>query len=193
MEYIPGNNLEEEQAINGIPTTKDIYKVARQLCAAIGEIHRLHVVHRDIKPKNIMLMTQENIIKLTDFGIAKRLNESVSNLTKDGLIVGTPIYMAPELFIGEEPSVASDIYSFGVTIYQYATGSPPFSAPNNWELAKKHTNDAPKSLCALNSELHSAFDEFIVDYCLAKDPRERPESMQEISSILKELESINSK
>ena len=134
-----------------------------------------------------MLEAGSNIVKLTDFGIAHSLNDHTT-LTGDGFIVGTPIYMAPEMFRGELASEKSDIYSFGVTFYQFATSSPPFVASSNIELYKLHKEAEPESITKINPEIPSEIDELIVKKCMAKNPEKRPESMTEVLDELQKIE-----
>ncbi|OGV50807.1 MAG: hypothetical protein A2X49_16270 [Lentisphaerae bacterium GWF2_52_8] len=179
MDYVAGINLEEYLVSMGIGDLKTIFSVALQTASGIQAIHEIGIVHRDIKPKNIMIETDPVCAKLTDFGIAKYIEES-NNITRDGFIVGTPLYMAPEIFRGDDASVKADIYSYGVSIYQFAAGVPPFTGKKNSELYEKHIHDIPRPIASHNPEIPKEFDELITRRCMAKSPGKRPASMQEI-------------
>jgi serine/threonine-protein kinase len=137
-----------------------------------------------------MLEVGKEIVKLTDFGIAMSMEEG-SNITRDGYIVGTPIYMAPEMFQGGSASVKSDVYSFGITFYQFATASPPFVAKTNTDLYDQHKSKEPPDLRKkTDDDFPEELDYLIRKKCMAKKPADRPDSMSE---IIKELRSIKRK
>jgi CheY-like chemotaxis protein len=186
MEYFLGINLEESLVTMGIPSFETVLDVAKSMASALGELHKSGIIHRDIKLKNIMIGTDYDTIKLTDFGIARWLGEA-DHITRDGFIVGTPIYMAPEVFIGDASSVQSDIYSYGITLYHYATGSPPYSGKKSMEIYKKHCEATPKSMSDSNPEIPVDFEHLIVDLCMAKSYTGRPESMDEVLKLLQKI------
>lgn len=187
MDYIHGINLEEFIVTRGLPELKVVFKAALQSASALDEVHKDGIVHRDIKLKNLMLELQSGRLYLTDFGIARGMNEG-TNITHDGFIVGTPIYMAPEIFRGEDSTFSSDIYSYGVTMYQFATGTPPFIGKSNSDLYQKHLEESPRKISDTRPDFPPEFEKLITEQCMAKLPENRPASMTE---IIKSLEDIN--
>jgi len=186
MEYIRGVNLEERLVADGLPSEQLALAAARQVASSISAMHKQGVIHRDIKLKNILFEPDNSCFKLSDFGIAKMM-ENAKDITCDGFIVGTPIYMAPEIFRGEAATVESDIYSYGATMYHFATGAPPFSAKRNSDMYQKHLAETPRPIQILNPQIPKAFDELICSQCMAKLPSNRPHSMEEIISALAEI------
>lgn len=186
MDYIAGTNLEEYIVTKGLPDIKTFFLIAIQAADAITEVHRVGIIHRDIKLKNIMFDASISMMKLTDFGIALGLHEG-NHITHDGYIVGTPIYMAPELFRGEDSSIQSDLYSLGVTLYQFITGFPPFVGKSNADLYKKHLEAVPKLISEVRPDAPKELDELIIKKCMAKLPEYRPTSAQEVLEKIREI------
>jgi len=186
MEYVNGVDLEEYLVTSRFVPLTDFGRIAQDIASAMSELHRNNIYHRDIKLKNILYDTKSGDAKLSDFGIAK-LPESLST-TQEGFVVGTPLYLAPEIFVGDPASIQTDIYSYGASLYHLLTGSPPFVADSSVELFRKHRLSEPPSIKALRPELPEELDNFIIGKCLAKDPVDRPESMeyvhQEIGRIV---------
>jgi len=149
MEFIEGEDLskrlERERRLD--PAMVD--KLLIQICGSLAEAHERGVVHRDLKPENVLLTTrggQTDFVKLLDFGIAKRSeaeDEKSAKLTKQGMVLGTPPYMSPEQFSGQQLDLRSDIYSLAVMTYEMITGQLPFDARTPWEWATKHLTAQP--------------------------------------------------
>jgi serine/threonine-protein kinase len=163
--------------------------IAAQVCEGLRAAHEAGIVHRDLKPENIFLSSRKSgdFVKVLDFGIAKMMSAS-EPLTKRGLIVGTPHYMAPEQAAGAVVDARGDIYSLGIILYELATGKVPFDATHYMAVLAKHMSEAPPpfdSLC-LPARLPSEF-EAIVWTCLAKRPEERFQSMGELMIALEQL------
>ena len=137
-----------------------------------------------------MLEAGSEIVKLTDFGIALTAEED-AGITRDGFIVGTPIYMPPEIFRGENGTIKSDIYSFGVTFYHFAMGAPPFVAKTNVDLYKQHSEKIPEKISKNSKDLPEEIDNLIIKLCMAKKPADRPDSMPEVISELKKIRKDN--
>ncbi len=186
MECIRGINLEERLVTDGVPNTILALTAAHQIASGINAMHKLGIIHRDIKLKNIMFEPETASFKLTDFGIA-RFMEDAQGITCDGFIVGTPIYMAPEVFRGEKATIESDIYSYGVTMYHFISGSPPFSAKKNSEMYKKHLEEAPPPISTHNTAMSKELDDIIIGRCMAKLPEDRPHSLDEVLEALDRL------
>ena len=185
MEFVDGVDLEEYMVTRGKISVKSFTDMAFDLASAISELHRNRIYHRDIKLKNILYDIKTGKIKLSDFGIAK-LPESL-HTTQDGFIVGTPIYLAPEIFMGEPASPQSDIYSYGATLYHLLTGSPPFVAETSIELFKKHRLEKPGAIESFRPDAPVGWNSLIVDKCLAKNSIDRPSSMNEVMYEINKL------
>src|SRR5699024_394467 len=123
MEYVPSRTLSEIVQANGPMTPPRAALLGTQIAGALAEAHRVGIVHRDVKPSNLLL-TEEGQAKLSDFGIARGGGDTT--LTASGLVTGTPAYFAPELARGAEPSPNSDVWSLGATLYFAVQGEPPF-------------------------------------------------------------------
>ncbi len=159
----------------------------RQLCEALDYAHqRGKVVHRDLKPANLML-TADDELKVTDFGIAASLSESVTRVSKQAGSSGTPVYMSPQQMMGDKPAVTDDIYALGATLYELLTGKPPFYAGN---VMLQVQSKRPPTLAERRSELGvtgAAIPpewEQTIAACLAKEPKERPRSAGELAERL---------
>ena len=152
----------------------------RQVCAALEHAHAAGVIHRDLKPENI-LVTPAQAAKLMDFGVA-RLRES-PHLTQDGALIGTFLYMAPELLEGEEASVQSDLYALGVMFYQLVCGQPPFKGTDPLALISQHLHATPVPPSTYNPNIPLAIETLILKL-LAKQPEDRPKSAAEVRAGL---------
>lgn len=182
MEYFEGVNLEELIISQGRISEQLILKIAYELADAISEIHKNDIIHRDIKLKNALFDPLTTKIKICDFGIAQL--PDIRNLTNDGNVVGTPMYMAPENFHGDRATVQSDIYSYGATIYHLLTNSPPYVAKNYLDFYNKINQEPPIPISEIRPKISKTWNSLIVDKCLACNAYDRPESME---SILLEL------
>jgi len=184
MEYFDGVDMEELLIAKGKLSEKMFFSIAFDMACAIAEIHDKGIIHRDIKLKNLIYSLSSNQVKLCDFGISQYSDKSSMPLTQDGVVIGTPIYMAPEIFVGEPATVASDIYSFGSTLYHLAINSPPFVADNYRELLdlKRKCELAPIE-CDRN-DFSLFWTELIIEQCLAPEPGNRPNSMNEVLAFL---------
>ena len=154
IEYLGGDTLAKRiQKGNGLNYNKAL-DIMEQVCAAIQEAHSLGIIHRDIKPDNIMLTVHQGVddwVKVCDFGIARLdVPESDSGgvapatLTQTGAILGTPMYMSPEQLRGRKADARSDIYSLGCVMYEMLTGKPPFASKNTAEIVVGHLNQTPE-------------------------------------------------
>ncbi|HYC72454.1 MAG TPA: SUMF1/EgtB/PvdO family nonheme iron enzyme [Opitutaceae bacterium] len=165
----------------------DLREWVRQLCEALDHAHRrAKIVHRDLKPANLML-TAGDELKVTDFGIAASLSESMTRVSKQAGSSGTPLYMSPQQMMGEKPAVTDDIYALGATLFELLTGKPPFYSGN---VVLQVQSKTPPSMDQRRRDLEVAGEaipaewEAAVAACLQKDPAARPQSAREVSERL---------
>ncbi len=163
-----GNDLTHRIRGGGL-TTQEALRVTRQIADALGYAHAEGIVHRDIKPDNVLFRAHDDAAILTDFGIAKSLHNDLNQLTQMGSTVGTPKYMSPEQARGKKVDGRSDLYSLGCVLYEMLTGAPPFMAEEAVTLAIKHCQDP---VPPLRTEL-SRFQP-LLNSLLAKEPDQRP-------------------
>lgn len=189
MELLNGRSLRQVLADEGALDPLRAYSIVRQACAALEAGHRSGIIHRDIKPDNIILLSHDedsDHVKLLDFGIAKLRDKALdtlsveNNLTNVGTVIGTPNYMSPEQCQGEEADARSDIYSLGVVMYEMLTGIMPFIAKTSTAVAIKHVTEAPRPLRELQPTLPAEV-EGVVLQALEKTPEARPQSMLELA------------
>ncbi len=185
MEYLEGETLLDYLRRKGKFTVKQILFVASKLFSALHYAHKNGVIHRDIKPQNIML-TKERKLKVMDFGLAVLASEIEK---EKGKISGTPFYMSPEQCTGAAVDERSDIYSAGATLYHLLTGRPPFLGKDRLEVMKKHIEEPPLPPSAIRPGLPEELDHFILK-CLEK---ERGRRFQDAGEALAELKIITKK
>ena len=170
MEYVPGGDLKVLIDQQGRLSGAELIGMGDEVCAGLAHAHEHGVIHRDIKPHNILL-DEKGHAKVTDFGIARALD--TSQATRTGSFLGTALYSSPEQLQGKKVTPKSDIYSLGVTLYQAATGAPPFSGATPIEVASQHVSNAPVPPRQLGADVGEGVQALILD-CLAKHPDDRP-------------------
>jgi serine/threonine-protein kinase len=183
MEVIDGASLKELIRQNGRLRPAQAIAYTRQILSALRFAHKNGIVHRDIKPHNILIGAEERL-KVTDFGIARA---GASQMTEAGSIMGTAHYLSPEQARGAQVTAASDLYSVGVVLYEMLTGDVPFTGDTPVEIAMKHLNDAPRPPSARVPGIPADLDR-IVMRALAKDPQDRYRSAEELDSDLARVE-----
>src|SRR5213083_1523980 len=171
MEYLDGRSLKELIVSRGQAPIRLAIEYARQILAAIRFAHRHGIVHRDIKPHNV-LVDGEGRLKVTDFGIARA---GTSQMTEAGSIIGTAQYLSPEQARGAPVDQRSDLYSVGVVLYELLTGVVPFSGDTPVEIAMKHLSSPPEPPSRKRAEIPHDLD-MVVLRALAKDPADRYQS-----------------
>ncbi|MBX9584786.1 MAG: serine/threonine protein kinase [Gemmataceae bacterium] len=178
LEYVDGRNLREYLARKGPPELPVALSVLRQVAAALGAAHEAGLVHRDVKPENV-LVTRKVGVKVADFGLSRAFADDDPRLTKSGLVVGTPVYLSPEQAQGKAVDHRSDLYSLGVTAYHLLAGEPPFRGETAIDVALKHVTDRPRPLADLRPDLPPDLCG-LVHKLLAKDPNDRYQSAREV-------------
>lgn len=191
MDYLEGENLSTLlESKTRLPAIRAI-NIFTQICSALGHAHAKGIIHRDVKPSNIMLVPFENrrdFVKIVDFGIAKVLNSEDSGmeqLTRTGEIFGSPLYMSPEQCRGKELDTRADIYSLGAVMYLTLTGKSMFETNNALETMFKHVQETPAQFAQISPDaaLPEAL-EAVVFRCLAKEPDERYQRMSDVKAAL---------
>jgi serine/threonine-protein kinase len=187
MEFIAGETLQDRlrrynRSNRFIPLGKAVHYISN-ICAAIGYAHKRGIIHRDIKPANIMIDVHDQAI-LMDFGIVKIVG--AEKFTATGAVVGTALYLPPEVIRGEAPDARSDIYSLGVTLYEIISGRPPFEADSAMTLMMMHLNDPLPDLASLRPGTPPELVA-IVERALAKDRTDRFSSADEFAQALQAL------
>ncbi|MFD3661366.1 serine/threonine-protein kinase [Streptomyces sp. NPDC058659] len=172
MELVEGDSLAGSPSDPLVLPAERVAVVAAHAAAGLAAAHRQGVVHRDIKPGNL-LVDAEGTVKLADFGIARFVDDPSGALTTTGQIVGTGLYLAPERALGQSASSASDVYSLGCVLYQLLTGRPPFRADTATALLYQHIDTAPMPPGRLGVALPPAFETYLLSL-LAKQPEQRP-------------------
>jgi serine/threonine-protein kinase len=184
MEYVQGRPLSEILRADGPLLPQRAADIAADVSAALGFAHRNGVVHRDIKPGNILVSTQ-GAVKVADFGIARALNSATDqNLTQAGAVMGTATYFSPEQAQGSNPDPRSDLYSLGIVMYEMVAGRPPFAGDNPVAIAYKQVHDTPQALSEVRPDVPRGY-EAIVGKLLSKRPEARYPSADELRNDLR--------
>jgi hypothetical protein len=170
MEYVPDGDLKALIDRRGRLSGPELARLGDEICAGLAHAHERGVIHRDIKPHNILL-DENGHAKVTDFGIARALD--TSQATRTGSFLGTALYSSPEQLQGQKVTPKSDVYSLGATLYQSATGEPPFFGSTPIEIASQHVSKTPVPPRQLGADIGEGLQVLILD-CLAKHPDDRP-------------------
>ncbi|MEU9847070.1 serine/threonine-protein kinase [Streptomyces sp. NPDC047985] len=176
MELVEGRSLGGLLAAEKRLGAEQVARIAGQAAAGLAAAHRQGIVHRDIKPGNLML-DAEGSVKIGDFGIAQFVDDPSAALTTTGQIVGTSLYLAPERALGRTAEAASDMYSLGCVIYQLLLGEPPFRSDTATATLYQHVDAAPVPLRQRGVDVSPAFDSYLLGL-LAKQPEDRPTAQQ---------------
>ena len=188
MEYIRGLTLAQRLREQPLGVTRSV-EIARQICSALAQAHDAGIVHRDLKPGNIML-TSEGVVKVLDFGIAKRAavaveaeDATVTAITVAGTTIGTVAYMSPEQALGDEVDSRSDIFSLGVVLYEMLSLTRPFDGKTMVTAVRSLVHSDPRPLREIVPEVPVALEK-VVERCLAKDRDHRYQSASELADAL---------
>lgn len=169
MEHVSGGTLSERLDRDGTLAAHTAAEVASQVADALGAAHEQRVIHRDIKPQNV-LVTERGDVKVTDFGIARAAEET--SLSRTSAVLGTAAYMSPEQALGKEVGPTGDLYSLGVVLYEMLTGKVPFTAPSPTAVSLMHVNAEPTPPAELNPEIPESMNDLVMKL-LSKDPADR--------------------
>jgi serine/threonine protein kinase/Flp pilus assembly protein TadD len=184
MEFIRGEDLKSLVQKMGQLSAGQAIAIGKQVCDGLTEAHKLGVVHRDLKPQNIMI-DKRGDARIMDFGIARSLEGR--GITAAGVMIGTPDYMSPEQVEGKETDQRSDIYSLGVILYEMVTGKVPFEGDTALSIAVMHKTEKPKAPVELNPQIPNSLNAVILR-CLEKDKENRYQSAGELRSELEGIE-----
>jgi serine/threonine-protein kinase len=184
MEYVDGEDLKGLIRKMGRLSSGQAISIAKQVCDGLTEAHKLGVVHRDLKPQNIMIDRDGNA-RIMDFGIARSL--SAKGITGAGVMIGTPDYMSPEQVEGKETDQRSDIYSLGIILYEMVTGRVPFEGDTPFTIGVKHKSEIPKDPKEMNTQIPDDLSHVILR-CLEKEKDSRYQSAEELHSDLANIE-----
>jgi len=181
MQYITGRSLQQKLDAEGSLELKEILRIGLQTASGLAAAHAQGLVHRDIKPANILLENGVQRVKLTDFGLARAVDDS--GLTASGVIAGTPQYMAPEQAHGGTITSVADLFSLGSVLYAMCTGLSPFRASTTMGVLKNVCESTPRPIRELNPEIPDGVCR-LIDRLLAKDPADRFQSAKEVADEL---------
>jgi TolB-like protein/Tfp pilus assembly protein PilF len=196
MELVEGESLDHIIPPGGMPLAK-VFEIAVPLADALASAHERGIVHRDLKPANVMI-TKENRIKVLDFGLAKLVEDPDSEtgdpaltavpteLTAEGMVMGTAPYMSPEQVEGRAMDHRTDIFSLGIVLYEMATGKRPFAGETSAALVSSILRDSPPTVTEINESLPRHLAR-IIQHCLEKDPEARYQSAKDVRNELKSL------
>ncbi len=184
MEYVPGEDLKRFIKRSEQLTVNKAVSIAKQICEGLVEAHHLGVIHRDLKPQNIMIDSEGNT-RIMDFGIARFLEGE--GVTTQGVLIGTPDYMSPEQAEMEGVDRRSDIYSLGVILFEMVTGKVPFEGKTPLSIAMKHKSQPPPDPRNLNAQVTDGLSQVILK-CMEKEKHNRYQNAEELLADLKNIE-----
>jgi eukaryotic-like serine/threonine-protein kinase len=174
MPYVNGENLRARIERDGQLPVCSALSIARDVAEAIDYAHRHNVLHRDVKPENILLEGDRALV--CDFGLARAIDQSTTDSSSSGLVVGTPSYMSPEQAMARKDiGPASDVYALGCVVYEMLAGDPPFTGPSAQAIFARHVVDAPRPMRSVRPDLTAGLERAVLS-ALAKDTWARPRS-----------------
>ncbi|MGN0123557.1 MAG: Stk1 family PASTA domain-containing Ser/Thr kinase [Rhodococcus sp. (in: high G+C Gram-positive bacteria)] len=182
MEYVEGDTLRDIVRADGPMTPKRAMEIIADVCAALDFSHRNMIVHRDVKPANVMI-NKAGAVKVMDFGIARAISDAASPMTQTAAVIGTAQYLSPEQARGEQVDARSDVYSVGCVLFEILTGEPPFKGDSPVAVAYQHVREDPPLPSSVNSSVPPELDSVILK-AMAKNPANRYQSAAEMRSDL---------
>jgi serine/threonine protein kinase len=183
MEYVDGISLQERIDKQGALDIKQILRIGMQIAEGLAAAHKQGLVHRDIKPANILLENGVERVKITDFGLARAVDDA--SLSQSGVVAGTPMYMAPEQAAGEHIDHRADLFSLGSVLYVMSTGRPPFRASGTMAVMKRVIEDTPRPIRQINPEMPEWL-EALIARLHAKKPEERFQAAMDVAELLEQ-------
>ncbi|MEZ6033231.1 MAG: serine/threonine-protein kinase [Planctomycetaceae bacterium] len=183
MPYVDCESLQDRLDREGSLPMLDVLRISLQVGRGLAAAHAQGLVHRDVKPANILLERGVERVMLTDFGLARAVDDAT--LTRSGLIAGTPHYMSPEQARGDAVDTRSDMFSLGSVLYAMSTGRPPFRAESTYGILRRVTDDQPRPMRELNPEVPSWFEALVMKL-LSKTAEDRFDSVEQIAEILEQ-------
>jgi serine/threonine protein kinase/Leucine-rich repeat (LRR) protein len=181
MQFVEGISLQQKIERTGPLPLNAILRIALHIAEGLAAAHRQGLVHRDVKPANILLENGVERVKITDFGLARAGGDAV--MTHSGLLTGTPSYMSPEQALGEAVDARSDLFSLGSVLHAMCTGKPPFGATSALAVLKRVCEETPQPVRQVNADL-PAWLEQLIARLHAKNPADRPASAREVADVL---------
>ncbi len=185
MEYIPGETLQQRLDRVGPLGVPEVLRVGRQIAEGLAAAHATGLIHRDIKPGNVLLEGGDEKVKITDFGLARTADDA--SISQSGIIAGTPMYMAPEQALGQTLDQRADLFSLGSVLYQMVAGRPPFRANGTLAVLKRVAEDAPRPIREIIPEAPQWLCDIIAKLH-AKEPADRYQSAREVADVLADCE-----
>ena len=185
MEFIPGETLQQKLDRSGPLEVSEVLRIGRQIAEGLAAAHACDLIHRDIKPGNILLEGGSQKAKITDFGLARAADDA--SISQSGIIAGTPMFMAPEQALGRKIDQRADLFSLGSVLYQMASGRPPFRAPSALAVLKRVAEESPRPIPEIIPETPAWLCDIIAKLH-ASDPDERYQSARETADVLADCE-----
>jgi serine/threonine-protein kinase len=185
MEYFPSHTLTGEMPNNKPMTMRKALKYSRDMATGMSIAHQAGVIHRDLKPANI-LVNEDGLLKIVDFGVAAAASSGDTQLTKTGYVIGSPKYMAPEQILGKKVDETADVYSIGVIMYEMTTGVPPYSRGDHMSVMYQHVQGKAKLCQEINPEIPDDYA-VIIAKAMSVDKTKRFQSMDELTEALDAL------
>jgi serine/threonine-protein kinase len=182
MEYVEGETLRDVIRREGHLRSERAMSLAADICGALDFSHRNGIVHRDVKPGNVMI-TPQGTVKVMDFGIARAVSDSAATMTSTAAVIGTAQYLSPEQARGESVDARSDVYSMGCLLYELVTGAPPFSGDSPVAVAYQHVREDPRLPSSINPEVPPELDAILLK-AMSKNPANRYQSAAEMRNDL---------
>jgi len=182
MEYMPGGSLQDVLKAEPQLPAEQVVAIGLELADALARVHHLGILHRDLKPGNVLL-TADGSPRLTDFGVARLAAPQESRLTQEGAILGTSVYLSPEAWRGEELDTRSDVWSFGAVLYEMLAGQPPFFAPQITAVLTATLNNPLPNLRQFRPDAPPALVE-LIQHMLVKEREQRIDSMRQVAAGL---------
>lgn len=187
MEFINGGTLEDRLRQRGSLEVDEILVIGMQIASGLAAAHRKGLIHRDVKPSNILIETEPKRVKLSDFGVAREVDSP--GTTHAGVLVGTPNYMSPEQVNGETLDARSDLFSLGSVLYELCTGKRPFDGPTTVAVLRRVCDDRPRPVFELNPDIPVELSD-LIDRLLAKNAADRPALAEDVAARLLQIQEL---